>query len=238
MNVALPKPCATSGTDAKSAGSPGWPFVATSLEVWFTREPNRLARDCQIDDTVYRRLDPEYFAWLRSRMFVVKRAAEAGQVSREAFGDLCARFNAIQEWAIKAFGETVLLTAAGNLKPETYRPPLAEPDRTPSAADPVDPRRTTDGEQITRARTLVDEIRERALAVGWTVDGLYFSEGYARRPFGGKYGLVCYIGAQDRIGEVTRESIEIIGPPPIEIRNRFYNARVEQPWAKSVGGSA
>ena len=34
-------------------------FVSTSLAQWETTEPHRIARDSQIDDTVYRRLDPE-----------------------------------------------------------------------------------------------------------------------------------------------------------------------------------
>lgn len=34
--------------------------------------------------------------------------------------------------------------------------------------------------------------------------------------------------------EVTRQSIELIGPPPSETRTRFYNPDVEQPWVKPV----
>lgn len=42
-------------------------YVSTSLEQWITNEPAVFARDVQIDDTAYRRLDPEYYAWLRSK---------------------------------------------------------------------------------------------------------------------------------------------------------------------------
>ena len=45
-------------------------------------------------------------------------------------------------------------------------------------------------------------------------------------------GLVCYVGAAHRIGELTRHSIELIGPPPQEVRNRSYNRDVEQPWIR------
>jgi hypothetical protein len=62
------------------------------------------------------------------------------------------------------------------------------------------------------------------------MESLYFSDGYERRPISPRYGLVCYIGAEHRIGEVTRQSIELIGPPPMEMRTRFYNPDVEQPW--------
>jgi hypothetical protein len=187
---------------------------------------------------VYRRLDPEYFAWLRARMFTVKRAANAGYVSPAAFDELRARFNVIQGQAIDLFGEAALVEAVGSFYPETYRPPLPEPKETPGAAEPAAARHNLEAERLARARELVDEIRETALEAGWTLDSLYFCDGYQRRPFTGKYGLVCYVGSQDRIGEVTRESIEIIGPPPLETRMRFYNPDVEQPWVKVPGSVA
>jgi hypothetical protein len=65
-------------------------------------------------------------------------------------------------------------------------------------------------ERGARARGLFDEIRHQALALGWTMESLYSSDGHERRPFAAGYGLVCYIGAEERIGEVTREWIEII----------------------------
>ena len=209
-------------------------YVATDLSTWAPECPERIARDCQIDDVVYRRLDPEYFAWLRARMFTVKRGVDAGSVSPGAFDELRARFNGLQSQAIDLFGEAALVAAVGSFDPESYRPPLPEPDESPRAAEPAAAPRNPEAERPARARELVDEIRERALAVGWTVDNLYFCDGYERRPFSGKYGLVCYVGAQDRIGEVTRESIEIIGPAPVESRTRFYNADVEQPWVKKL----
>ena len=83
-------------------------YVATDLSTWAPKCPERIARDCQIDDVVYRRLDPEYFAWLRARMFTVKRAADAGQVPAATFDELRARFNGIQAQAIDLFGEAAL----------------------------------------------------------------------------------------------------------------------------------
>jgi len=183
---------------------------------------------------VYRRLDPEYFAWLRTRMFTVKRALEAGQVSPAAFDELRARFNAVQTRAIDLFGEAALVAAVGSFDLEVYRPPVPEPAERSGAVEPAPARRNPEAERLAHARELVDEIREKALAVGWTMDSLYFSDGYERRPFARKYGLVCYLGAEDRIGEVARESVEIIGLPPAEARTRFYNLDVEQPWAKYV----
>lgn len=208
-------------------------YVATDLSTWCPQRPEWVARECQLDDVLYRRLDPEYFAWLRYRMFVVKHAADSGRVQREAFDALRTRFNAIQERAIYLFGQAALIAAAGKLDPESYRQPLVEPeDRAGVAAVPVPARRNPEAERLVRARQLVDEIRDQALALGWMTESLYFSDGYARRPFAARYGLVCYIGAGSRIGEVIRQSIEIIGAPPAECRMRFYNPDVAQPWAK------
>jgi hypothetical protein len=205
-------------------------YVATDLSTWAPKCPERIARDCQIDDIVYRRLDPEYFAWLRARMFTVKRAADAGNVPLAAFGEIRARFNGLQSQAIDLFGEAALVAAVGSFDFESYRPPLPEPTEMPATVEPAPARRNPEAERLARARELVDEIRERALAAGWAMDSLYFCDGYERRPFAGKYGLVCCVGSEDRIGDVARESIEIIGPPPVETRNRFYNRDVEQPW--------
>jgi hypothetical protein len=57
-----------------------------------------------------------------------------------------------------------------------------------------------------------------------------------KRPIGSQYGLVCYIGADHRIDEVIRQSIELIGPPPGETRMRFYNPDANQPWINKIGG--
>ena len=76
---------------------------------------------------------------------------------------------------------------------------------------------------------LVHAIRDRALALGWTHEALYQSQGHLRFPFGQDCGLVCFIGVEDRIGDVAGDAIEIIGPPPRELGCRFYkpNAPLE-----------
>ena len=102
-------------------------FVSTSLAFWATERPHVFARDVQIDDTAYRRLDPEYFAWLRSRMLAARAAVDSGRVQADVFEELRRSFYAVQAWAIDAFGETVLREAMGKLNRGSYRPPLAEP---------------------------------------------------------------------------------------------------------------
>jgi hypothetical protein len=127
------------------------------------------------------------------------------------------------------FGEQKLLDAVRTLDLETYRPPLPDEFEKPKSVEPVPARTSPVSERLARARGLVDQIRDQALALGWSIDNLYFCGGYERHPIGPRYGLVC---------EVTRQSIEMIGPPPLEVRNRFYNRDVEQPWVKVVGRPA
>ena len=111
MSTVLTEQCAQSAEDAPSGDSPGCLFVSTSLATWTTANPEQFARDFQINDTVYRRLDPEYYAWLRSRMVVAKKAATAGHLPPAAFEELRVRFNAVHEWAVEHFGEDA--TAGG-----------------------------------------------------------------------------------------------------------------------------
>lgn len=213
-------------------GALGTPWVSTDLRVWLPSDPSFIARDCQINDRCYRRLDPEYFAWLKLRMHGVKDAADAGRVPAEAFDDLRQRFNDVQTRAIEAFGERNLLAAIRAIDPEKYRPPLPEEFERARPIDSASARTNPEAERLERARALVDGIREQAIALGWKMQSLYYCEGHERRPFGARYGLICYIGQQHRLGEVTRQCIELIGPPPMETRTRFYNPDVEQPWIK------
>jgi hypothetical protein len=190
------------------------------------------ARDVEINDSCYRRLDPEYFAWLRHRMGAVQKSFTAGKVPGAVYGPLRQRFNEIQVRAIDLFGEPALLAAIAAIDPEMYRPPLAEVE-PPARQEPA-PRVRAERDRLACARELVNAIRDEALALGWTMDGLYRSANYERRPFGGGYGLVCYIERGWRLGQVTRQSIELIGPPPAEPRMRFYNPDLEQPWVRRV----
>ena len=205
-------------------------FVSTSLAVWSTDEPDRFARDFQINDTVYRRLDPEYYAWLRSRMVIAKRATTAGQIDTVSFEALRVRFNAVHDWAVENLGEDQLLAAVRTLRAADYVPPAPEDD---GPRVPVPPGRKSGSDRIAPEVTaMVDAIREQALVLGWQYERLYAVGNHSI--FDPRRGLICFLKVGDRIGEVTRQSIEMIGPPPNEVRQRFYNPDVDQPWIKRI----
>lgn len=200
-------------------------FVSTSLAIWATDQPEIFARDVQIDDMTYRRLDPDYYAWLRSRMNLAKLAAGAGRLSQDKFDELSERFNAVDEWAVAHFGEEALRDAVRNLDTRSYAPPVAEPDQ------PVRPARAAENIAV-EAVAIVDAIRDRALALGWTEDLLGAATGSAREPLSRRCALANLLRPGDQIGEITPQFIEIVTASGV--RQRFYNPDVGQPWIRRV----
>ena len=69
----------------------------------------------------------------------------------------------------------------------------------------------------------VTAICGRALALGWSEAQLCQNRGRYSFPCGQDYGLVCFLHGDDRVGEITHQSIEIINARGT--RRRFYAAR-------------
>ena len=229
MTVDLEEQCAESTPVAPAGNLPEGMFVSSTLRTWTTPHPDWFARDVQINDTAYRRLDPEYYAWLRSRMVLAKKAAISGQIDAAAFEELRVRFNAVHEWTVLHFGDEKPLTAVRALRAGEYKPPVAEDEGQhaplPGAA------KSASGAISSEVIAMVDAIAEAAMALGWVRDRLYAT---GKGMFDPKRGLICYLKPGDRIGEVTPQSIEIIHPPPSAAHHRFYNTEVEQPWLKRL----
>jgi len=227
-------------------------YAATNLESWETDKPHHFARDVGIDGTCFRRLDPDYYAWLRHKMDAAKKAMGSGRLPSQAFETLRCRFNGIHAWAMECFGEEPLRSAVRALNPRTYSPPelgtygqdtrhLSErtvsdkpPPSVPQYLFPKDGDWRFTQRVPPSAVAQVDAIRDQALSLGWSEARLYQNRGRFRFPCGQDYGLVCFVDEKERIGEVTRRNIEIIGPPPRENRLRFHNPDVDQPWLKKT----
>lgn len=205
-------------------------YVSTALDTWCPDHPEMFACDFQINDTCYRRLDPEYFAWLRSRIALANAAVVGGKIPVAAFDDARAKFNAIQAWAIEHLGEPMLLEAIRRLRSDTYAPPVAEPLSQAMSSAEVMPGPRLPAGVDPDAAAMVDAIREQAISLGWKHAALYRVPDNHRAAWRADCGLVCHLRQGWRIGEVTRQSIELVGPPPLEVRQHFYNPDVEQPW--------
>ena len=229
-------------------------YAATSLKSWETDDPHRFARDVGITGTCFRRLDLDYYAWLRHKMDLAKKASSTGRHSAQAFDTLRTRFNAIHAWAMDHLGEEALRSAVRSLDPKAYAPPRIDRlDRRPKAAPPV-PKASSpdvppylcpeDGDwrftQKVRSSAVpkVDAVRDQALSLGWREARLYQNRGRFRFPCGEDYGLVCFLDEDKRIGKVTRQFIQIVGPPLQENCLHFYNPEVDQPWMKKKTNEA
>lgn len=210
-------------------------YVSTELDTWETSTPEP-DQDAICERCGFRRLDPEYYAWLRQRMDVAKRARERGRLAAAQYQELRRRFNEVHFWAVKQFGEDALLAAVESPDPGSYQPPAIldddpepQPDEAPAPEPHVHPR---EGdwpftEPVSpEALSKVDAIRDRALTLGWSEAGLYQNRGRHRFPVGGDYGLVCFLHHRREIGEVTTESIEVVCPSGSRLRH-YRQSRIE-----------
>jgi hypothetical protein len=212
-------------------------YVDLELDTWEAKPPVKPDQDEVCERCGYRRLDPTYYAWLRSRMTAAKKANRTGRLADAYYEQLRARFNAVHFWAVERFGEQALLEAMKSLDPTRYSPPTVKEPEEPSPLLPhVYP---TDGDwrftEPVSAETVakVDAIRDQALALGWSEVQLYQNRGRYSFPCGQDYGLVCFLHGDDQVGEITHQSIEIINARGSRLR--FHNHNVDQPWLRHVG---
>jgi len=209
-------------------------FVATDLESRNLKCEEGANRDIEYEGKIYRRLDPQYFAWLRSKMVAAGNAHKAGKLSDNRWNILRELFNRIQKLAIEEFGEDALQEAIRGMNPRTYQVPAIHQEK--DWIYPAEEAWKCKQPVTSRAVAKVDAIRDEAMACGWSEARLYQNQGRFRFPCGQDYGLVCFVDEDREIGAVTKQSIEIIHgantPRPCTLR--FHNPDVSQPWLKKV----
>jgi len=222
-------------------------FVATDLAHFETDDPDAYAADVVVCGKCHRRLDAAYYAWLRHRVALAKKALDAGRLAQATFDTVRAQFNAVHAWAVGHLGETALLDAVKTLDPKTYVPPRADDDDDFAgprvrAMPPRGPRGFLFPAQgawpftepvAADAVAKVDAIRDQALALGWTERSLYQNRGAFRFPYGQDYGVVCFLDDGATVVAVSRESITIQHARGNALR--FSNPDIEQPWRRRAG---
>ncbi len=114
------------------------PFIsswyATDLSRWEDTNSQILDnRDLVIKEKAYRRLNPEYYSWLRSRMKHAQDKYKQGLLPEAVYNQLRDRFNAMQDDAVQLFGETTLLSALETLEFQSYEPPSLQAIKSLSA---------------------------------------------------------------------------------------------------------
>ena len=183
-------------------------FASTSLDLRHTDKPDDYPRDIFIEDVCYRKVDPFYFAWLRRRMGMAKRAFALGRLPKAKWDELRGRFNRLQEWAIEHYGKEILQAAIREFDPASYAPPINRQPEIFLFPKTGDWKFT---EPVTPASVRkVDAIRDAAHTKGWSDERLYQNRGRFRFPLGQDYGLVCFVGPDDELGEIIETHIEII----------------------------
>jgi len=216
-------------------------YVSTDLMIRQFKDAHRYPRDIDMEGVNLRRLDRDYFAWLRSRMISAQAAHQSGKLSDTAWETLRERFNSLQEIAIEIFGKQTLQQALREFNPKSYTPPMAPIADPAISAEPVRKDWLFPAGQAWKCRqrvtsqavAKVDAIRDEAMAKGWSEARLYQNQGRFRFPCGEDYGLVCFVDGSRRIGEITPRYIEIIHESAgRENRLRFFNLDVDQPWLK------
>ena len=136
---------------ANTATTPTALYVATDLATLDIPAPQDSGCDLFAGDRFFRRLDPDFYAWLRHKMELARTAFSRGRLPEPTFDALRARFNAVHAQAMNLFGESALLHAVQHLDPKSYPPPgshvetaAPEPDvpkdAPPTPASPPDSR--------------------------------------------------------------------------------------------------
>jgi len=189
------------------APAPAVLYVAPDFTSWVCDRPECFASDLTVNGVAFRALDPDYYAFLRHRMTQAKEAHVAGKLPQRLFDQQRFAFNAIHEWAIAHLAERDLLRSVDRMRPKHYDPP--KPFSRPGSKVESDcaPRRKV---VSPLAVAQVDAIRDAAMQLGWTFPELYGTTGRFVFPYGGDYGLVCFLGDGTRVGEVTVDWIEIL----------------------------
>ncbi len=97
------------------------PFVATDLDCreFLPTGPD----DVVIEGKCYRRLSPDYYAWLRTQMERARHQHDAGILPDTHYDTLRQRFNAMHDRAVTLFGEEMLLQTVSTFSPMTYPVP-------------------------------------------------------------------------------------------------------------------
>ena len=106
-----------------------------SMALWYATDLSRWEdvtsqvttdQDLVLHGKAYRHLTPEYYAWLRSRMTHAQAKHRRGLLPTAVYDQLRARFNTMQDDAIRLYGEATLLAILESLDIQGYEPPSAQ----------------------------------------------------------------------------------------------------------------
>lgn len=228
---------ANTETAAKDVTKAAITYVSSRLDIETCMVDSNQQDDLNLQGICYRRLDPAYFAWLRKQIINAQKANKAGRLTNEQWETLKAKFLKLHSLALTLFSEDTLKDAICNFDSHPYQPPI---DSGSVPSDWLYPAKQGCWKQshsvTSQALAMVDAIKAKAMAKGWSEASLYQNRGMYRFPLGDDYGLICHLEGNRTIGMITEKSIEIIshGKSGQQSVMKFYNPDVNQPWIRPV----
>jgi len=220
-------------------------FVSTSMNVLERGETHVVAEIAHDSGTPHYRLTPLFWAYLRHAFDNATRACAAGKLDGDTYSELLDRLSRIHNMAHAQYDAEDLKAARRQFTLSKWQ---RHCERLAQGSTPAENDGDADTGSTPRAHrfpayaagacrpvsktalALVDAIRDQAIALGWSMSQLYRNVGIDHRD----WGLVCCLGPNETIGEITGQYIEIVinsqSAPPRSLR--FYNNDVEQPWTR------
>lgn len=228
------------------------PYVACDLTVLTPAVPLPEGAELQHAWSAYRRLDLSYYAYLYARMRLAKEASERQVISLTAYRHLREAFTPLHAWVRARYGDMALRDALNREYDHAYAAPSVGSRTLPAlvledaiipvgdiVAPTIEPLPfgypIDETYRFTHAVTwgavlLVDMIRDQARGLGWDDAHLYQNRSKLAFPYGQEYGLVCFLGPDVAIGEVTSGSIALVSTHPGGGTLRFHHPHADQPW--------
>jgi hypothetical protein len=221
-------------------------FVSTSMCVAHKDAQHIVSELIYVGDAPHYRLTPLFWAYLRHAFDNATRACATGKLGGDTYSELLDRLSRVYNMAHTQYDAEDLNAARRQFTLSQWH---RHCERLAQALTPGENVIDADTGSTHRAHrfpayaagacrpvsktalALVDSIRDKALAAGWSINQLYRNVGIDYRD----WGLVCCLGPSETIGEITGQYIEIVlnsqSAPPRSLR--FYNNDVEQPWLKA-----
>ena len=159
----------------------------------------------------FRRLEPEYFAWLHRQMEVA-RANQEGMPPDATWYLLQIQFDAIEAQALQDFGKDALDLVVRSMD-QRFLEPIPPRDAS-NWTYPAEGNWYFRQPVSRQALANVQAVRDYACAMEWSEARLWQNRGRFPFPVGSDYGLVCYLDGDCEINSINPEFIEVYHRTP------------------------
>lgn len=191
-------------------------FASTDLKAIHRPYQDGDPIDFEYEGRVYRKVDILFWAWLWTRMEMARLAHKNGRMDDGHWKGLQKRFSHIHNHVVDHHPSEALEQAIAAIKQNGYNlPTTIIPEQAHDLAAP-EWKYPSQGEYFafepvsSDAVRQVENIKDQALALGWTMAGLFQNRGHFTFPIGQDWGLVCFLKESREIRSVSHKFIEIV----------------------------